>query len=401
MTGMSDARDPARARALAAAIARAAGSGAGGGRPWHVMEFCGGHTHTIARWGISSLLPPTVKLVHGPGCPVCVLPVGRIDQAIAMARDPRVILATFADLMRVPASGRLSLQAARAEGCDIRMVQGAGEALKLARQNPDREIVFLAIGFETTTPPTALAVLEAERAGLANFSVFCCHVTTPAAVEAILGGEDARAGRVQVDAVIGPGHVSLVTGSDYYRPLAEAYRLPIVIAGFEPVDLMEAVLMAVRQLAQQRSEVEVQYVRAVTAGGNRRAQEAMAQVFAPRAAFDWRGLGEIPLSALRLADAYARFDAEQRFRAPYRTVADHPACACADILRGVKEPRDCRIFGTGCTPDHPVGACMVSGEGACAAAWRYGSARFEPVRAPVQVSPAEAVSAGAALEGVS
>jgi hydrogenase expression/formation protein HypD len=379
MTRASEARDPARARALGRAIAREAGDGAPGGRPWHVMEFCGGHTHAIARWGLDALLPQSVKLVHGPGCPVCVLPVGRIDQAIAMARNPGVILATFADLMRVPASRRMSLHAARAEGCDIRMVQGAGEALKIARANRDRQVVFFAIGFETTTPPTALALLEAQAHGIANFSVFCSHVTTPAAIAAILGGEDARAGRVQVDGVIGPGHVSLVTGSDYYRPAAARWGLPIVIAGFEPVDLMEAVLMVVRQLAAGRAEVETQYVRAVTGPGNLRAQAAMAQVFAVRESFDWRGLGEIPGSALRLADGFAAFDAEQRFPEPYRTVADHPACACPDILRGVKQPQDCRIFGTGCTPDHPVGACMVSAEGACSAAWRYGRNRVEEV----------------------
>jgi hydrogenase expression/formation protein HypD len=377
MTHRIDARDPARAKALARAVDRLAGQAG----PFRIMEFCGGHTHAIARWGLADLLPPSVELVHGPGCPVCVLPIGRIDQAIAMARDPQVILATFADLMRVPASKGMSLHAARAEGCDIRMVQGAGEALKLARENPSRQVVFLAIGFETTTPPTALAVLAAAREGIENFSVFVCHVTTPAAVEAILCGEDAKAGRVQVDAVIGPGHVSLVTGSDYYRPIADAHRLPIVIAGFEPVDLMEATLMCVRQLVQQRAEVEVQYVRAVTAAGNTIAQDAMRKVFALRDQFDWRGLGSIPHSALKLNDAYARFDAELRFLSAYRTVADHPSCACPDILRGVKRPTDCRIFGSGCTPDHPVGACMVSPEGACAAAWRYGR-----VRAPETVS---------------
>ncbi len=377
MTHRTDARDPVRARALARAIAKLAGEAG----PFRIMEFCGGHTHAIARWGLADLLPPSVELVHGPGCPVCVLPIGRIDQAIAMARDPKVILATFADLMRVPASKGMSLHAARAEGCDIRMVQGAGEALKLARENPGREVVFLAIGFETTTPPTALAVLAAAREHIENFSVFVCHVTTPAAVEAILCGEDAKAGRVQVDAVIGPGHVSLVTGADYYRPIADAHRLPIVIAGFEPVDLMEATLMCVRQLVEQRAEVEVQYVRAVTAAGNTKAQDAMAEVFALRDTFDWRGLGSIPHSALTLNEAYARFDAELRFPSEYRTIADHPSCACPDILRGVKRPVDCRIFGTGCTPDHPVGACMVSPEGACAAAWRYGR-----VRAPEAVT---------------
>jgi hydrogenase expression/formation protein HypD len=374
MSSAENARDPARARRLAAAIAERAAPD----REWHIMEFCGGHTHAIARWGLADLLPANLRLVHGPGCPVCVLPIGRIDQAIAMARDPRVILATFADLMRVPAAAKSSLHDARAEGCDIRMIQGAGEALKLAEQNPDREVVFFAIGFETTTPPTALAVLQAARAGLKNFSVFVNHVTTPAAVRAILCGEDAAAGRVKVDAVIGPGHVSLITGADYYRPLAEAHRLPIVIAGFEPIDVLEAVLMAVCQLREQRAEVEIQYVRAVTSAGNARAMAAIDDVFALRPSFDWRGLGAIPDSALCLKAAYADFDAERRFPVPYHPVADHPACSCPEILRGIKQPHQCKIFGTGCTPDHPVGACMVSPEGSCAAAWRYGQRSSAP-----------------------
>jgi hydrogenase expression/formation protein HypD len=377
MTFAAQARDPVRAKRLAAAIAERAGTD----RVWHIMEFCGGHTHAIARWGLADLLPDTVRLVHGPGCPVCVLPIGRIDQAIEMARNPDVILATFADLMRVPASGKRSLHIAKAEGCDIRMVQGAHEAIRLAEQNPDREVVFFAIGFETTTPPTALAVLQAAAQGLANFSVFVNHVTTPAAVEAILGGEDAKASLVQVDAVIGPGHVSMVTGADYYRPIAQAHRLPIVIAGFEPIDLLEAILMAITQLREQRGEVEIQFARAVTHQGNLRALAAMDQVFDLRPAFDWRGLGSIPNSALCLKPAFAAFDAEQKFPCPYKPTADHPACACPEILRGIKQPHDCRIFGTGCTPDHPVGACMVSPEGACAAAWRYGHGRISEVAA--------------------
>lgn len=369
MTHADEARSPARARAIAAAIAKAARPE----RTYHLMEFCGGHTHAIARYGLEKLLPANVRLVHGPGCPVCVLPIGRIDQAIAIARDPKVILATFADLMRVPASHGASLHQAKAEGCDIRMVQGAGEALKLARAHRERDVVFFAIGFETTTPPTALAVQAAAREGMSNFTVFANHVTTPAAVEAILGGEDAAAGRVKVDAVIGPGHVSLITGGDYYRPIVEAHGLPIVIAGFEPVDVLEAALMAIRQLNAGRAAVEIQYVRAVTQGGNRLARAAMEDVFTLRERFDWRGLGSIDQSALELAPKYHAFDAERRFAAPYRPVADHPACACPDILRGVKQPVDCRLFGAGCTPDHPIGACMVSAEGACAAAWRYGA----------------------------
>jgi len=309
-------------------------------------------------------------MVHGPGCPVCVLPIGRLDQAIEIARAQGAILCAFGDMMRVPASDRSSLLRAKAEGADIRMVYGAADALALARKRPDAQVVFFAIGFETTAPATALAVQLAARDGLENFSVFCNHVTTPAAIEGILGG-----GAVHLDGIIGPGHVAAVTGSAYYQPIAARHRLPIVVAGFEPLDLLQALLMVIRQINEQRAEVENQYARAVTSAGNARAQAVMHDVFVARPLFDWRGLGEIPRSALALSPAYAAFDAERRFPTAYRRVADHPACACPDILRGTRQPFDCRIFGTGCTPENPVGACMVSPEGACAAYYQYGRHR--------------------------
>jgi hydrogenase expression/formation protein HypD len=363
MTAVPNYRDGALARRVARAIAARAAPD----RSYHIMEFCGGHTHVISAFGLASLLPANVSLVHGPGCPVCVLPIGRLDQAIAIARHPEVILATFGDMMRVPASDRGSLLKAKAQGADIRMVYGSMDALALARANPERQVVFFAIGFETTTPPTAAAVLTAAREGLSNFSVFCNHVLTPVAIEAIFSSEAARRGELRVDGVIGPGHVTTITGLAPYQAFARAHRCPVVISGFEPLDVMQSVLMLIDQLNGQRAEVENQYSRSARPEGNRTAQAMMRQVFALRESFDWRGLGEIPASALRLADAFAGFDAERRFPTEYHRVADHPACSCPDILRGVKKPTDCRVFGTACTPESPIGACMVSPEGACAA----------------------------------
>lgn len=372
MKHASEYRDPALARGIAAAIARTAAQD----RRYEVMEFCGGHTHTICRYGIVEMLPANVRLVHGPGCPVCVLPIGRLDQAIAMARQPGVVLCAFGDMMRVPASDRMSLLRAKAAGAGIRMVYSAMDALALAQHRPEAKIVFFAIGFETTAPATALAVQAAARAGVGNFFVFCNHVTTPAAIDGICGSEAAQAGRVRLDGIIGPGHVSAITGTDYYATVAARHRLPIVVAGFEPLDLLQALLMVIRQVNEQRAEVENQYTRAVTRTGNGWAQAAMRDVFVSRPAFDWRGLGEMPESALALAAKYADFDAERHFPSAYRRVEDHPACACPDILRGTRQPLDCRIFGTGCTPESPVGACMVSPEGACAAYYQYGRHRL-------------------------
>ena len=372
MKYVDEFRDGELARGIAAAIAREASPA----RRYAFMEFCGGHTHAISRYGLADLLPPQVRMIHGPGCPVCVLPIGRIDQAIRLALDEGVTLCTYADTLRVPASAGLTMLRARAQGADIRMVYSAAEALALARREPGRQLVFFAIGFETTTPPTALLIRQAAALGLANFSVLCCHVLTPPAIAAILDAPEARApGGVALDGFIGPAHVSTVIGSRPYARFAAEYRKPVVIAGFEPLDVMQAILMLVRQVNDGRAEVENEFTRAVTDDGNLKAQALMADVFALRESFEWRGLGVLPRSALRIHERYAAFDAEARFGLVYVPVADHKACECGPILRGVKAPLDCKLFGTVCTPDTPMGACMVSSEGACAAHYTYGRVR--------------------------
>jgi hydrogenase expression/formation protein HypD len=345
---------------------------------YRFMEFCGGHTHAIARHGVLDLLPANLRMIHGPGCPVCVLPIGRVDMAIDLALTHGVTLCTYGDTMRVPASESLSLVKAKARGGDIRMVYSAADALALARREPGREVVFFAIGFETTTPPTALVLRAAAREGIRNFSVMCNHVLTPPAIRAILdgAGEEETA---EIEGFVGPAHVSIVIGSDPYARFAREYRKPVVIAGFEPLDVLQAILMLVRQVNEGRAEVENEFTRAVTPAGNRAAQAVMAEVFTLRESFEWRGLGSVPHSALRIRDEYADLDAERRFGLGYRSVPDHKACECGAILRGVKEPRDCRIFGTVCTPENPIGSCMVSSEGSCAAHYTYGRFRDVPV----------------------
>ena len=371
--------DEFRDGGLARTIARNIEVAARPERSYNLMEFCGGHTHTISRYGLADLLPPGVRMIHGPGCPVCVLPIGRIDSAIELAGRPGMILCTYADTMRVPASQGASLLKAKARGLDIRMVYSAADALRIAVANPGREVVFFAIGFETTTPPTALVLREAARLGLRNFSVFCNHVVTPAAIASILDSPQVRElGAVPIDGFIGPAHVSCVIGSRRYEHFAQEYHKPVVIAGFEPLDVMQAVLMLVRQLNEDRAEVENEFSRAVTRYGNPTAQELVAEVFELRRTFEWRGLGEVPYSALRIKAQYADFDAEQRYGVDYRPVADNKACECGAILRGVKQPRDCKLFGTVCTPENPMGSCMVSSEGACAAHYSYG--RFRDLR---------------------
>ena len=346
-------------------------------RRYSFMEFCGGHTHAISRYGVGELLPANVRMIHGPGCPVCVLPIGRVDMAIKLALEHDVIVCTYGDTMRVPASGSLSLTRAKARGGDIRMVYSAADALTVARENPTRQVVFFAIGFETTTPPTALAILRAQREGLANFSVLCCHVLTPSAITHILeSAEVRRYGTVPIDGFVGPAHVSIVIGSGPYEHFAEEYRKPVVIAGFEPLDVMQAILMLVRQVNDGRAHVENEFTRAVGRDGNLAAQQKVSEVFELRPSFEWRGLGEVPDSALMIRPAFAEFDAERRFDVCYTRVADNKACECGAILRGVKQPTDCRIFGTVCTPENPVGSCMVSSEGACAAHYAYGRFRM-------------------------
>jgi hydrogenase expression/formation protein HypD len=369
MRYIDEFRDQAVARGLADAIAAAVEPG----REYRLMEFCGGHTHAIFRYGVPDLMPANLRFVHGPGCPVCVLPIARLDQAIALAERHRVTLCTYGDLMRVPASGGRSLLTAKAGGADVRLVYSTRDALALARREPDRQVVFLAIGFETTTPPTAVALKAARAEGLTNFSVFCNHVLTPPALRAILAA--AAPDGVQIDGILGPSHVSTLIGSRPYAFVPEVFGTPLVIAGFEPLDVMHATLMLVRQINAGEHRVENQYTRAVTEAGNAKAQALVNEVFTRRAEFEWRGLGWLPDSALALAEAYADLDAERRFPVEVAAAREVKGCDCPSILRGVKRPTDCRLFGTACTPQTPLGACMVSSEGACAAYWSYGRFR--------------------------
>ncbi len=375
MKHLDEYRDRNLARGLALRIAQEAQAD----RAYSLMEFCGGHTHAISRYGIEDLLPENIRLIHGPGCPVCVLPIGRIDEAIELAGNPVVTLCVYGDLMRVPGSNGASLMKAKAGGADIRMVYSTLEAIEIAERTPSREIVFFAIGFETTTPPTVAAIRLAQKKSLKNFSVFCNHVLTPAAMRQILETSDPQA--LPLEGFIGPAHVSTVIGTAPYEVFARDFGKPVVIAGFEPLDVMQAILMLVRQINDGRAEVENEYIRAVTQEGNRIAQQEIAEVFEIRESFEWRGLGEIPNSALRLREAYSDYDAERRFPMEKRFARDNPACECGPILRGLKQPRDCKLFGTACTPETPIGACMVSSEGSCAAYWAYGRFRAPQRRA--------------------
>ncbi len=378
MKYVDEFRDGGAARVLVLAIERDLDAG----RRYNFMEFCGGHTHAIARYGIRSMLPAAINFIHGPGCPVCVLPIGRIDSAIELAQRPGVTLCSYGDTMRVPASHGMSLIKAKARGADVRMVYSCADALGIARDHPERHVVFFAIGFETTTPPTAAVILAAAAEGLENFSVFCNHVLTPAAIQNLLDArQEGEIAEVPLDGFIGPSHVSAIIGSRPYEFVAEKYAKPVVIAGFEPLDVLQAVWMLVRQLNEGRCEVENQFSRAVTRDGNRKAQRMVAEVFELRETFEWRGLGELPSSALRIHPRFRDFDAEARHGLAYRAVADNKACECGAILRGVKQPRDCKVFGTACTPENPIGSCMVSSEGACAAHYTYGRFRDIAVRA--------------------
>ena len=336
------------------------------GRHYTLMEVCGGHTHAIYKHGVEDLLPDEIELVHGPGCPVCVIPMGRQDDAIAIARRPEVIFTTFGDMLRVPSSNG-SLLDAKARGADIRMVYSPLDALKLARENPERDVVFFAIGFETTTPSTALTLQRAQAEGIRNFFVFCNHVTIIPAIRAILDSPDLR-----LDGFIGPGHVSTVIGIRPYRFIARDYGRPVVVSGFEPLDVLQGVYMILRQLREGRSEVENQYSRVVREEGNALALRAIAATMELRTTFEWRGLGFISQSALKLRPELTEFDAELRYELPGVRVADPKACQCGEVLKGVIKPWECKVFGTACTPDHPIGTCMVSSEGACAAYYNYG-----------------------------
>lgn len=372
MKYVNEFRDGALARKLGKVISREADTG----RTYNLMEFCGGHTHAIFRYGVQDLMPENVHFVHGPGCPVCVLPIGRIDNAIALVEENDAILCTYGDMMRVPASGRKSLLKAKASGADVRMVYSTQDALRIARDNPEREVIFFAIGFETTTPPTAVAIKQARVEGLKNFTVFCNHVLTPAAIQHILQSPEVRQmGTVSIDGFFGPSHVSSVIGSQPYEFFAEEFQRPVVIAGFEPLDVMQSALMLIRQLNEGRHEVENEYTRVVTREGNLKAQALVSEVFELRREFEWRGLGMVPYSALKIKIGFSEFDAEKRFSVEPIVAYDVKGCECPSILRGVKKPTDCKLFGTVCTPENPMGSCMVSSEGACAAYWSYGRFR--------------------------
>jgi hydrogenase expression/formation protein HypD len=355
-------RDAELGRAVAAEILSAVEPG----HHYKVMEVCGGHTHSIYKYGVDDLLPENVELVHGPGCPVCVIPMGRVDDGIAIARRPGVIFTCFGDMMRVPGS-ETTLLDAKAAGADVRMVYSPLDALRIAKANPDREVVFFAIGFETTAPSTALTLKRAKAEGVRNFSCVCSHVTIVPPLRALLESPDLR-----LDGFVGPGHVSTVVGARPFEFIPADYGKPVVIAGFEPLDILQAVLMILRQLSAGECKVENQYKRVVPYEGNARALEVMAEVFELRPHFEWRGLGFISQSGLRLSEAYAELDAERRFDVPGVRVADPKACQCGEVLKGVIKPFECKVFGTACTPERPIGTCMVSSEGACAAYYNYG-----------------------------
>jgi hydrogenase expression/formation protein HypD len=358
MKYIDEYRDATAAQRLAEAIARRTT------RPWTIMEVCGGQTHAIMRFGLDELLPPSLTIVHGPGCPVCVTPVEMLDKAIALAARADVILCSFGDMLRVPGS-RHDLLTAKAKGGDVRMVYAPLDAVRIARENPTRQVVFFAVGFETTAPATALAVHEAERRGLTNFSLLVAHVLVPPAMETILSSPENR-----VQGFLAAGHVCTVMGYTEYEPIAKRYRVPIIVTGFEPLDILHGVEMCVAQLEVGRAEVENQYVRAVQRAGNVAAQRLLGEIFEPSPR-QWRGLGAIPQSGLRLRAPYAQFDAERRFELESHEVAESTECISGLILQGVKKPHECPAFGTRCTPEHPLGAPMVSSEGACAAYYRY------------------------------
>ena len=367
MKYVDEFRDPIKARTLLREIeALVAQIGVTAQRPLAIMEVCGGHTHSIFRYGLETMLPREVELVHGPGCPVCVLPMGRVDDCVALAENPEVIFATFGDAMRVPGSKKSLLQA-KADGADVRMVYSPLDALALARKNPNREVVFFALGFETTMPSTALTVLQAAAEGIENFSIFCNHITIIPTIKAILDSPD-----MKIDGFLGPGHVSTVIGVDPYEFIAEHYERPLVVAGFEPLDVLQSIWMVLKQIAEGRAEIENQYARIVPDRGNDEALEAVAKVYQLREYFEWRGLGSIDHSGVRLRDDYARFDAELKFTVPDAKIADPKACQCGEVLKGVIKPHQCKVFAGACTPETPLGALMVSSEGACSAYFQFG-----------------------------
>ena len=365
-------RDPATIKALAKLIEKEARSLE---EPLNIMEVCGGHTHTIMKYGLKQLLPDSIRFVHGPGCPVCIMPKERIDHAYILSKEEGVILATLGDMIKVPGS-RGSLQKARREGADIRFVYSPLDVLKIARENPDKKVIFFAIGFETTTPMSAALLEHAIKEGLENLLLHVNHVTVPEVMQELVDSRDEHIDSYnnKIDAFIGPSHVSVIAGAKIYRRFPQRYGRPVVVSGFEPVDVMEGVLMLVRQFVEGRCELEIQYRRSVTMEGNTSAQKMIDRYFCKRELFKWRGLGNIPHSALRLRDEYARYDAERVYAdiLPLEEIEDHKLCICGDILRGMADPTECMVFGTACKPSNPLGSCMVSSEGACAAYYKYG-----------------------------
>lgn len=367
MKYVDEYRDPAKAQTLVQEITRLADAlAAKRGRPVHVMEVCGGHTHSIFRYGIENMLPQSVELIHGPGCPVCVLPIGRVDDCVAIAEHKDAIMTTFGDAMRVPGSKRSLLQA-KSLGADVRMVYSPLDALEIARGNPDKQVVFFGLGFETTMPSTALTVLKAEAEGIGNFSLFCNHITIIPTIKAVLDSEG-----FQVDGFLGPGHVSMVIGTRPYDFIAGHYHRPVVISGFEPLDILQSLWMVLLQLDQGHARIENQYRRIVPEDGNRAALQAIGRVFELRPFFEWRGLGSIDHSGVQLNARYAAYDAEKKFAVPSIAIADPKSCQCGEVLKGVIKPWQCKVYGKACTPQTPMGALMVSSEGACAAYYQYG-----------------------------
>ena len=339
--------------------------------PLCVMEVCGGHTHTLMRYGLTALLPDNIECVHGPGCPVCIMPKARIDQAYAIAMQPDTILLTLGDMLKVPATHG-SLQQARSQGADIRFLYSPSQALEIAQQNPDKKVVYFAIGFETTTPMSAALLERAIEQGITNLSLHINHVLVPPPLHHILDSNDCR-----INALLAPSHVSVIAGAKIYEPLFAKHQIPIVVSGFEPVDMMQSLLILLTQACEDTPKLEVQYSRVANHEGNLKAQGLIDKYFQTRESFEWRGLGDIPHSALKLRESYQAYDAEVIFKhcLDTQSKSDNRACKCGEILRGVAKPYDCKVFGKSCTPEHPLGSCMVSSEGACAAYFKYGALR--------------------------
>lgn len=357
-------RDPSTIRSLSSEIHLEASRL---DEPLRIMEICGGHTHTIMKYGLPQLLPEKISFVHGPGCPVCIMPKERIDHAIALAGMEETVLLTLGDMIRVPGS-MTSLAAERAKGKDIRALYTPMDALKIAKENPDKKVVFFAIGFETTTPMTAAVIKSAIEQNITNLFFHINHVLVPPAVDAIMAD-----GKAEIDAFIGPSHVSVITGAKIYAAIPSMYQTPVVVSGFEPVDVLQGILMIVRQKIEKRAELEIEYSRSVTMEGNSKAQALISKYFHTREHFRWRGIGDIAKSALQLRPEYSYLDAERLFsqQLPNEPIDDHKLCICGTILKGLAKPMDCKVFGTACTPNTPLGSCMVSSEGACNAYYRY------------------------------